>query len=195
MHQQVIEEEGVAGLELGRRMPVTAGGLRRRQAVGRTSRTGTVGRSRAWSIRRGTMSSPGASRPQGESVIQMFTPRMPVTEEGAVLVPVGVGVDGHPPQRPLLDRQHRSLAEMRGDRLDEAGALEHLEQVRACPWRVDGPHALGLANEVSAEADRVAVLRFEGDEPRCGLVAWGSGLGGVERRVARSVSSTTPTTS
>ena len=112
---------------------------------------------------------------------------MPVAEEGAVLVPVGERQRMRAPQRGLLQRQRRPLAEIVGDQRAQPGALQHLEELEHHARRLDGPHSRALAHELARlSLDLVAVGTLETDVPgRCRHVRGGIVAGRLPRPATR----------
>ena len=101
-------------------------------------------------------------------------------EEGAVLVPVGVGVGGHPPQGVLGDRERRALAEVLADEVADTAGAEQLADPEEHAGRVGGEDATAGPDPVGPAHDLVGRVGHEGRVPRGGVGRRGAGEAGVE---------------
>ena len=130
MQEQLVEEEGVAGSELGRdhrRLPGEVGHDlgSDRPVEHRTAGAGLddLGQAVGDQVQAGRVDPAlGERHPHVHRADAL-------PQERAVLVPVGAGVGGHEAQGGLLHRQRRALAQVLGEHLVEADVVEGLQQV------------------------------------------------------------------
>jgi len=144
MQEQMVEEQGVAGAKMGLTMDPCAVRSATLGATVQSKSAPSVPVSTMWSSRWATMSSPGASSPQSESVSHTSSDRNVLTHEGAVLVPPhlsapgelgGASIGMHASQCPFL-RQQRAGRPPRYARrqLADPGLLERFDDVEERAW-------------------------------------------------------------
>ena len=168
VQEHVVEQQGVAGPELGADDRVgPTGGVLDHLRGHRPVEQGALGAGGQDLVEalRDDVEPRGVDAAGRERQPQVERPHLP-PEERAVLVPVRVGVGGHATQRALVRRQGRPFPEVRLDERGDARVLDELHQLEQHAGRVGRPQPAAGPHPTPPPPGELASARgCEGDVP------------------------------